>query len=548
MKVRRFLIGEDAGAMDADQIRMTEIKLFDNSNRIKSKIAKWAESMGAAFIKDYLPYNVVIEDKYTEEVMQAFQHDIDGTGESNFYFKDSKTGKLHREKPKEAESFKELSEGGTTTGGGYWAGEDADGNASGALGPAAGEDPPPGHGYLGYRYRRGDYDNRLTNYNTIWRVDDGEDFIWDWFPMCAGQEDYKNFSDTIDKVGEVFPEETWNNVVKKMTNVPKRLRSSRFSVLKGQPYRTSDNTLGDHPEDQQGGTETADVPKELTLEDSKINKYLGETTWTGMGDEAGNAYPDDGSGVASDDDRPPGNIVFAPRYERGDYFNKLTPYNTIWRHDEKGGWTWDWFENATGQDDPDNYNKTLQKMEKLFPEDTWRAAWSAVRKREVPSKEVDIRFGDKGQPYRKSDDVLGKVGSQKSAKVPKELDSDDKGVTNEMSMLDRIDKLLIDGCKKKKKKLTESTVAKTILKQINAIDKWALQSWGAKNYVSSDKSIQFDVRGSKFRGRVIITYDRGPDTYVVELGQVKNLDWKQKYIIKSIFAQDLVNVLDQQIG
>ena len=74
MRLRRFFIIEDAGAMDADQIRMTEIKLFDNSNKIKSKIAKWAESMGAAFIKDYLPYNVVIEDKYTEEVMQAFQH------------------------------------------------------------------------------------------------------------------------------------------------------------------------------------------------------------------------------------------------------------------------------------------------------------------------------------------------------------------------------------------------------------------------------------------------------------------------------------------
>ena len=115
-------------------------------------------------------------------------------------------------------------------------------------------------------------------------------------------------------------------------------------------------------------------------------------------------------------------------------------------------------------------------------------------------------------------------------------------------MLDRIDKLLIDGCKKKKKKLTESKVAKTILKQINAMDKWALQSWGAKNYVSSDKSIQFDVRGSKFRGRVIITYDRGPDTYVVELGKVVKLDWKQKYMMKNIFAQDLVNVLDQQIG
>ena len=57
-----------------------------------------------------------------------------------------------------------------------------------------------------------------------------------------------------------------------------------------------------------------------------LKKYLFESTWTGMGDEAGNSYPDDGSGIAGDDDRPPGNILMAPRYERGEYFNKLTPY------------------------------------------------------------------------------------------------------------------------------------------------------------------------------------------------------------------------------
>jgi mRNA-degrading endonuclease HigB of HigAB toxin-antitoxin module len=124
--------------------------------------------------------------------------------------------------------------------------------------------------------------------------------------------------------------------------------------------------------------------------------------------------------------------------------------------------------------------------------------------------------------------------------TPKELD-----VKESLNLTDRIEKLLIGGCKKK---LTESKVAKTILKQINAIDKFALPSWGAKNYVSSNDSIQFDVRGSKFRGRVIITYDKRSDNYIIELGQVRGMDWKQKYMMKSIFAQDLVNVLDQQVG
>ena len=333
-----------------------------------------------------------------------------------------------------------------------------------------------------------------------------------------------------------------------------------------------------------------------------LKKYLFESTWTGMGDEAGNSYPDDGSGIAGDDDRPPGNILMAPRYKRDEYFNKLTPYNTIWKHDEEGGWTWDWFENAVSQDDPDNYDETLSSMKDLFPDDTWKSAWSAIRKRNVPDTEVDKRFRQAGQPYRKSDDVLGKHdddqmdGEDKVAEVPDELDADSKGV-NEMSLVNRIDILLIDnssgvgdtgnggrgsngmvggeiggasggsawpsgrppmetatgGVKLKKKKrkrgvVYESKVSDTILKQVNAIDRFALASWGAKNYVASNDGIQFDVRGSKFRGRVIITYDKGSDTYIIELGNVRKLDWKQKYMIKQVFAGDLVNVLDQQIG
>jgi hypothetical protein len=393
---------------------------------------------------------------------------------------------------------------------------------------------PPGIFVTGTRYKRADYFNRLTNYDTIWKKDDSNSWFWDWFDYAVGEDNPENYHKSLKDLKHLFPDDVWNEIWSHVRKKP----IPDEEVNKNHPWKNTTDITGSGGEGDLG---------ENILMKELFEKYLSEAGMITGG------YPDDGStGPASDDDRPPGNILVAPRYERSDYFNKLTSYNTIWKHDEKGGWTWDWFENATGQDDPDNYDKTLGNMKKLFPDDTWEAAWSAVRKREVPSKEVDIRFDDKGQPYRKSGDVLGKHDdaqggeSDKEAKVPSELDSDDKGVTNEMSVLDRIDKLLIDGCKKKK--LTESTVAKTILKQINAIDKWALQSWGAKNYVSSDKSIQFDVRGSKFRGRVIITYDRGPDTYVVELGQVKNLDWKQKYMMKNIFAQDLVNVLDQQIG
>jgi len=97
--------------------------------------------------------------------------------------------------------------------------------------------------------------------------------------------------------------------------------------------------------------------------------------------------------------------------------------------------------------------------------------------------------------------------------------------------------------------LTEAKVGETILKQIKSMDKWALAAWGAKNFIQFDKGIQFDVRGGKFKGRVIIHYDSGSDLYVIEFGRVtRKLDWKQDKIIKQVFAGDLVNILDQHIG
>ena len=106
--------------------------------------------------------------------------------------------------------------------------------------------------------------------------------------------------------------------------------------------------------------------------------------------------------------------------------------------------------------------------------------------------------------------------------------------------------------KDKKEELDEAAsnpkVAKEILRQIKALDKWAFNAWGGKNKVFFDNGIQFDVKGSKFRGKVIITLDRGNDTYSVELGNIRNLDWKSKRLIPNVFAGDLVNILDQHIG
>lgn len=101
---------------------------------------------------------------------------------------------------------------------------------------------------------------------------------------------------------------------------------------------------------------------------------------------------------------------------------------------------------------------------------------------------------------------------------------------------------------KKNESMNESKISQTILNQIKSLNKWALDSWGAKNYIATDNGIQFDVRGSKFRGRIVIELDKSSDTYTIEFGNVRKLEWVVKKKLENIFAEDLVNVLDQHIG
>lgn len=90
-------------------------------------------------------------------------------------------------------------------------------------------------------------------------------------------------------------------------------------------------------------------------------------------------------------------------------------------------------------------------------------------------------------------------------------------------------------------------VGKVIINQINALDKWALASWGSKNYVYHPKGIQFDVRGSKFRGRVIIKLNNR-DLYDIEFGTIRKLEYKIKNTAKGIYVEQLVNTIDNVVG
>lgn len=127
-------------------------------------------------------------------------------------------------------------------------------------------------------------------------------------------------------------------------------------------------------------------------------EFLEETTYSG-------GYPDDGiGGVAGDDDRPPGNIVYGEKYKRTPYFNKLTTFQDSWEVDNSD-WTWDEFENSQGMEDFINYHNSLDSMKDLFPKEVWYNIWK--RMKNVPDDLVTLRFKKALQPYRKAKDQLG---------------------------------------------------------------------------------------------------------------------------------------------
>ena len=90
-------------------------------------------------------------------------------------------------------------------------------------------------------------------------------------------------------------------------------------------------------------------------------------------------------------------------------------------------------------------------------------------------------------------------------------------------------------------------VGKIILKQIQAINFWALGSWGAKDYVLIKNGVQFYVKGWHRQSKIVIKLN-GMDTYDIEYGRISNLKWISMEKVDDIYAENLVSVIDQLIS
>jgi len=93
------------------------------------------------------------------------------------------------------------------------------------------------------------------------------------------------------------------------------------------------------------------------------------------------------------------------------------------------------------------------------------------------------------------------------------------------------------------------TIASTIVGQINALDKMAFWAWGTKDVVHMNDGLKFKTSGMvKWKGYVYVKYDYGSDLYSVIFAKVRKNEWKVEKTVDRVFCEDLVEIIDQQVG
>jgi hypothetical protein len=93
------------------------------------------------------------------------------------------------------------------------------------------------------------------------------------------------------------------------------------------------------------------------------------------------------------------------------------------------------------------------------------------------------------------------------------------------------------------------TVAQIIRGQIYALDRFAFGAWGAKDLVNMGNGLKFKTSGMvKWKGYVHVVYDEGNDLYNIDFFRVRGADIKYDRRVEGVFAEDLVNFIDEQVG
>ena len=93
------------------------------------------------------------------------------------------------------------------------------------------------------------------------------------------------------------------------------------------------------------------------------------------------------------------------------------------------------------------------------------------------------------------------------------------------------------------------SIANTILSQIKEIDRWALGAWGAKSLVDMGDGLKFKTGGMvKWKGWVYVQYDYGRDLYDITFFRIRKLEMKVDNKLEGVYAEDMVRLIDEQVG
>lgn len=91
-------------------------------------------------------------------------------------------------------------------------------------------------------------------------------------------------------------------------------------------------------------------------------------------------------------------------------------------------------------------------------------------------------------------------------------------------------------------------IAQTIISQINALDRWAMGAWGAKERVAMKDGLKFKTSGMvRWKGYVYIKLN-GRDLYDVMFFRIRGVEMKIDKEVKDIYADMLVDVINDQVG
>jgi len=92
-------------------------------------------------------------------------------------------------------------------------------------------------------------------------------------------------------------------------------------------------------------------------------------------------------------------------------------------------------------------------------------------------------------------------------------------------------------------------IAQTILSQIKTLDPMAMSAWGAKDLIDMGDGLKFKTTGmTPYKGYVYIKYNQGKDLYEIQFFRIRKAAIKVDKQAEDVYAEDLINRIDEFVG